>query len=99
MQTWEWLYQICRGMTADNSCRGPSKRLRLKWVLDKEDLRRKLRHFGGVIQDRDTSQNGHRQTSEYGKLTHFYPSVLLHDVILRDGRDTAVISCDQLPYI
>jgi hypothetical protein len=34
-----------------------SKRLRLKWVLDKEDLRRKLRHFGGVIHDRDTSKS------------------------------------------
>jgi hypothetical protein len=77
------------------------KRLRLKWVLDKEDLRRKLRHFGGVIHDRDRcahKHHGHRQTSEYGKLTHFIPSVLLHDDILRDGGDTADCSCDlRLP--
>jgi hypothetical protein len=42
-------------------------------------------------------KNGHRQISEYGKLTPFYPSVLFHDDILRDGRDTAVISCTARP--
>jgi hypothetical protein len=57
------------GMTADDSCRGPSKRLHLKWVLDKEDLRRKLRHFGGVIHERDIGRTQGLRTSEYGKLT------------------------------
>jgi hypothetical protein len=33
------------GITADNSCQGPSKRLRLKWVLNKDDLRRKIEAF------------------------------------------------------
>jgi hypothetical protein len=86
-----------RAMTADTSCSGPLQRLRLKWVLDKGDLRCKLRHFGGAIQDgykRDTSNYGQ---SEYGKLTHFYPSVLFHDDVLRDGRDIAVISCAARP--
>jgi hypothetical protein len=73
--------QICRGITdmprqvtADCSCSGPLKRLRVKWVLDKDDLRRKSRHFGGTIHDRDTSNYGQ---TEYGKMTHFIHSVFV----------------------
>ena len=76
-------------MTADNSCRGPSKRLHIKWVLDNEDLRfLEGRLFGDIIQDR------YRQISENGKLRYFYPLVLFYNKILRDSRDIAIISYD-----
>jgi hypothetical protein len=60
-------------ITAEGSCNRPSQRLRVKWVLDKRDLRRKLRHFGGAI-ERDTSNYGQ---TEYGKLIYFIPVVFV----------------------
>jgi hypothetical protein len=45
----------------------------LKGMIDES----RLRYFGGVIHDRDTSNYGHYGQTEYGKLTHFIPSVFV----------------------
>jgi hypothetical protein len=44
-----------------------------------------------------TRKSNYGQT-EYGKLTHFIPSVLFHDDVLRDGRDTAAVYLTELEW-